>query len=154
METHFFSAMSQWFMYFLPTIVAWFRRRQGNSIVLPFGLFFLLNLTLAWTVVVWLLLMANALGFNPVPWVVFKLAKFLPSGPPMGAPQAAQDSSAMGHTCGQCGGSGTMMCSQCQGHGSWYTQPTSAHEVAQLQTCGHCLSSGRIRCPYCLGSRV
>jgi hypothetical protein len=156
MESHFFSAMSQWFMYFLPTIIAWVRLRMGKQIPLSLGQIFLFNLILAWTVVVWILLMANALGYNPVPWVVFKLAKFLPSsGPagPMSAPQAESFSS-QGQVCGQCGGSGSVTCSHCQGHGSWYTQPTRADEVAQLQTCSYCISSGHIRCPYCGGARV
>lgn len=156
MESHFFSSMAQWFMYFLPTIVAWVRLRMGNELPLSLGKIFLFNLVLAWTIVVWILLMLNAFGYNPVPWVAMKVAKWLPaSGPagPMSVPQGGAFSS-QGQSCGQCGGSGSMTCSQCQGRGSWYTQPTTAYDVAQLQTCGTCMSSGRIRCPYCGGARV
>jgi hypothetical protein len=156
MDSHVISALSQWFMYFLPTLVAWLRVRMGKPLPLSLGAIFFLNLTLAWTVVMWMLLMVNALGYNPVPWIAFKLAKVLPaSGPavPMSAPQTGPFSS-QGQSCGQCGGSGSVMCSQCQGRGSWYTQPMSAHEVSQLQTCSYCMSSGRIRCPYCGGVRV
>ncbi len=149
--THFISALSQWFMYFLPSIVAWIRLRSGKKIPISFGRFFVMNFFLAWTVVVWILLMVNAFGLNPVPWVTLRLAKVLPSGQgPMGAPQTA-DTSSQGRMCGQCGGTGSMTCSHCQGRGSWYTQPTTAHEVAQMQTCSYCMSSGRIRCPYCGG---
>jgi hypothetical protein len=156
MDTHVISSLSQWFMYLLPTIVAWIRLRMGKTIVGSLGFLFVLNLFLGWTVVMWILVMVNALGYNPVPWVALKLAKFLPSsGPagPMSAPQTGSFSS-QGQVCSQCGGSGSVTCSQCQGRGSWYTQPTSADEVSQLQTCSYCMSSGRIRCPYCGGARV
>jgi len=97
--------------------------------------------------------MGNALGYNPIPWVGFKLLKFLPGGgaAPMNAPQAAGAPSSQGQICGQCGGSGYVPCSHCQARGGWYTQPTTAHEIAQLQSCSYCMSSGRIRCPYCGG---
>ena len=36
---------------------------------LSLGFFILTNLVLGWTVVVWILLMINAFGYNPVPWV-------------------------------------------------------------------------------------
>ena len=156
MESHFFSTMFQWFMYLLPTIVAWIRLRMGKPVVGSLGLLFTLNLFAGWTVVIWILVMANAFGYNPVPSIALKVAKLLPaSGPagPMTAPQTGAFASA-GQICSQCGGSGTMRCSQCQGRGSWYTQPTTAYEVAQLQTCGACMSSGRIRCGYCGGARA
>ena len=155
MDSRFISAMSQWAMYFLPSIVAWIRLRMGKTVPLSFGFFILVNLLLAWTVVVWVLLMINAFGYNPVPWVAFKLAEFLPASgaASMNAQQAPGAPSGQGQICGQCGGTGSMTCSHCQGRGSWYTQPTSAHEVAQLQSCSYCLSSGRIRCPYCGGVR-
>ena len=156
MDSRFISAMSQWAMYFLPSIVAWIRLRMGKTVPLSLGFFIVLNLTLAWTVVVWILLMINAFGYNPVPWVVFKLAKFLPASgaAPMNVPQAPGAPSLQGQICGQCGGAGSVTCSHCQGRGSWYTQPTTAHEVAQLQSCSYCMSSGRIRCPYCGGVRA
>jgi DnaJ-class molecular chaperone len=83
--------------------------------------------------------MINAFGYNPVPWVVFKLAKFLPASgaAPMNAPHAQGASSWQGQTYGQCGGTGSVTCSHCQGRGSWYTQPTTAQEVAQLQSCSY-----------------
>jgi hypothetical protein len=156
MDSRFISAMSQWAMYFLPSIVACIRLRMGKTVPLSLGLFVLLNLMVAWTVVGWIMLMLNAFGYNPVPWVVFKLAKVLPASgaAPMNAPQASGAPSWQGQICGQCGGSGSVTCSHCQGRGSWYTQPTTAHEVAQLQSCSYCMSSGRIRCPYCGGVRV
>ncbi|HKT34394.1 MAG TPA: hypothetical protein VJR03_06150 [Nitrospira sp.] len=156
MESHFFSSMSQWFMYLLPTIVGFIRLRMGKSIVGSLGFLFVLNLFLGWTILMWILVMANALGYNPVPAIALRVAKFLPSSGmagPMSVPQQGSFSS-HGQSCGQCGGSGSMMCSQCQGRGSWYTQPTRADEVAQLQTCSYCMSSGRIRCSYCGGVRV
>ena len=157
MDARFISAMSQWAMYFLPSIVAWIRLRMGKTVPLSMGFFILVNLLLAWTVVVWIMLMLNAFGYNPVAWVVLKLARFLPAtgAAPMTAPQApGAPSWQQGQVCGQCGGSGSVTCSHCQGRGSWYTQPTTAHEVSQLQSCSYCMSSGRIRCPYCGGVRV
>ena len=52
MDSRFITAMSQWAMYFLPSIVAWIRLRMGNKIHLSFGFFILISLLLAWTVVV------------------------------------------------------------------------------------------------------
>lgn len=156
MESHFFSTMSQWFMYLLPTIVSWVQLRRGKQLPLTLGMIFFSNLFLGWTIVMWILLMLNAFGYNPVPWVAFKLAKVLPSSGlagPVSAPQTGSFSS-QGQNCSQCGGSGSVTCSQCQGRGSWYTQPTSADEVSQLQSCSYCMSSGRIRCPYCGGAHV
>ena len=34
MDPRFVSAMSQWFMYLLPTIVAWLRVRMGKNVVI------------------------------------------------------------------------------------------------------------------------
>ena len=157
MESHFFSTMSQWFMYLLPTIVSWVQLRRGKQLPLTLGMIFFSNLFLGWTIVMWILLMVNAFGYNPVPWVAVKVAKVLQAsglGGPMNVPQAAGSFSSQGQNCSQCGGSGSVTCSQCQGRGSWYTQPTSADEVSQLQTCSYCVSSGRIRCPYCGGAHM
>lgn len=90
MDPRFISAMSQWFIYFLPSIVAWTRLRMGKAVPLSLGQIFVFNLLVAWTVVGWILLMANALGYNPIPWVVFKVLKFMPGGggAAMNAPQA------------------------------------------------------------------
>lgn len=150
------STLFQLFMYFLPTIVAWLRLRSGKQLPLSLGQIFLFNLILAWTIVVWILLMLNAFGYNPVPWIAFKLAKFLQASGPTSSYGEAQAGSfsSQGQSCSQCGGSGSITCSHCQGRGSWYTQPMSADEVSQLQTCSYCMSSGRIRCPYCGGAHV
>jgi hypothetical protein len=34
MDSHFISAMSQWAMYFLPSVVAWIRLRMGKKVPL------------------------------------------------------------------------------------------------------------------------
>lgn len=155
MSPRFLSAMSQWAIYFLPSIIAFIRIRRGKTVPIPMTLFLFSNLFLAWTVVVWILLMMNAFGLNPVPQVAIWLVKVLPKsgGMPMNAPQES-GASPQRQLCGQCGGTGSMPCSQCQGRGQWYSQPTSANEVAQLQRCSHCMGSGRIRCPYCGGAHV
>ena len=44
MESHFFSTMSQWFMYLLPTIVSWIQLRRGKTLPLPLGMIFFSNL--------------------------------------------------------------------------------------------------------------
>lgn len=154
MDTHVLSFLFQWFIYFLPTIVFWIRKRMGKKVFGGTGFCFVCNLLLGWTIVVWILFMLNAFGYNPVAWVVLRLAKVMGNaGPgPMSVPQPAGSPSPQVNTCGQCGGTGSMTCSQCQGRGSWYTQPTTAHETSQLQTCSYCMSSGRIRCPYCGGT--
>src|SRR5713226_400940 len=107
MDPRFVSAMSQWFMYFLPTIVAWLRVRMGKKIVTSVGSIFFYNLILAWTVVMWILLMLNAFNLDPLQWVLVKMVKFWPGGgaAPMNAPQAAWGPSSQGQICGQCGGS-------------------------------------------------
>jgi hypothetical protein len=117
MDPRFVSAMSQWFMYFLPTIVAWLRVRMGKKIVTSVGSIFFYNLILAWTGVMWIILMLNAFNLDPLQWVILKLVKFVPRGgaAPMNAPQAAWGPSSQGQICGQCGGSGTVPCPQCQG---------------------------------------
>jgi hypothetical protein len=155
METHFWSAMSQWAMYFLPSIVAWFRKRAGKEVPFSMSYFLVFNFLLAWTVVVWILLMLNAFGLNPVPWLAVQLAKVLPSSGPVNrnASQADEGTSSP-VVCGQCGGTGTIPCTVCLGRGSWYTQPTGEHGVAQLDGCNYCTRSGRIRCPYCGGAHA
>jgi len=55
MDPRFISAMSQWFMYFLPSIVAWIRLRMGKTVPLRFGFLVLMNLLIAWTVGGWIL---------------------------------------------------------------------------------------------------
>ena len=150
MDPRVINALSQWFMYFLPTIVAWLRVRMGKKIVTSVRSVFFFNLLLGWTVIGWILMMADALGYDPILWVISKLIRFWPGGgaAPMNAPQTAWGPSSQGQICGQCGGSGYVVCPQCDGRPSWYTEPTTAHEIAQLQTCYYCSASGRIRCPY------
>jgi hypothetical protein len=46
MDPRFINAMSQWFMYFLPSIVAWIRLRMGKTVPLPLGSIFFFNLIL------------------------------------------------------------------------------------------------------------
>lgn len=67
-------------MYFAPTLIGWYRVRQGKRLIYSVRQLFLFNLLIAWTVVGWFLLLANALGFNPVAWIAPRLAKNLPSG--------------------------------------------------------------------------
>jgi hypothetical protein len=143
-----FSSLSQWVMYFLPTIVAVIRKRMGKPLPLSLGMFFFANLALAWTVVVWILLMINAFGLNPVPWLAVRLAKVLPTGGP-GPMAVPQEANASGNACGNCSGTRSVTCPQCHGRGSWYSQPTTATGVAELEGCNYCSRSGRIRCPYC-----
>ncbi len=142
--------------YFAPTLVAAVRKSQGRNIVMPsLGMFAMLNVVIAWTVFGWFLLMANALGLNPVAGVVKRIVGN-PSGPPGFDPRRPPGQAAAGGsstvTCGSCGGNGSIPCSTCQGRGSWYTQPTTANGTAQLQTCGACMSSGKLRCMGCGGS--
>ena len=150
-----FNGLTFWLIYFAPTLVAWYRVRQGGAIVGRLGGIALINLLIGWTVIGWFLMLANAFGVNPVAWFVLRFGHHLTTSGP--APTGGQDNfpasaTATGVACGQCGGSGSVMCSSCGGRGSWYNAPTGAAGVAQLQTCGACTSSGRLRCPYCGGS--
>jgi hypothetical protein len=138
--------------YMLPTIIAWYRQKQGKSIVIPFGLLFCLNFFVGWTIVGWFLALANALGFNPVAAIVPSLVKHLPaSGPGPGVPQAG---SAGGGAvpCGQCGGTGSTTCSSCGGRGNWFEAPTGATGSGEQRSCSACIGSGRLRCVTCGGT--
>ena len=150
------NALVLWVLYFAPTLVAWYRTRRGKAVVGSIAQIFVFNLILGWTVVGWILYMANAFGTNPVAWFVLRFVKPAPSGPGMVFPHPTAASSGGSRpsavSCSQCGGAGSMTCSSCGGRGSWYEAPTSATGVAQLHTCPACTSSGRIRCPYCGGS--
>ena len=141
-----------WVIYFAPILIAWFRNRRGKSVFGSIGQIFVLNLLLGWTVVGWILTLANAFGLNPVAWIVVRLFKAAPSGPTKGFSQGTASSSTNTVPCSPCGGSGSMTCSSCSGRGSWYDAPTGATGVAQLHTCPAYVSSGRIRCAYCGGS--
>lgn len=138
--------------YMAPSIIAWYRRRQGKPIVLPFHSLVLANFFLGWTIVGWFLVLANALGYNPVAAIVPQLVKYLPSSGPGAVPPQGSPSSAGPGACGMCGGTGSMMCSSCGGRGSWYDPPSGESGTAQLRTCSACISSGRIRCTSCGGS--
>jgi hypothetical protein len=147
----FGNALFFWVLYFAPTLIAWYRKRRGSPVAGSVGQLFTINLLLGWTVVGWILPLANAFGLNPVAWIAPRLVKAAPSGPGLPLRQTTPSSSAT-VSCSQCGGSGSMTCSSCGGRGSWYDAPTGATGVAQLHTCPACTSSGRIRCAYCGGS--
>lgn len=140
-----------WLLYFTPTLIGWFRARQGKPQIYSTGQLFLFNFMLGWTVVGWFLMLANALGFNPVAWIAPRVAKIAPAGQAGNAPQGPQSSS-QGSVCAHCQGSGTMSCSTCAGRGSWYDPPQGQNGVAQLRMCPACTSSGRLRCSACGGS--
>ena len=153
-----FSGLSFALCYFAPTIVAWYRKRNGNLILGTLGQIFVLNLVTGLTILGWLLALANAFNRNPVGWIAVRLANPLikygrtgaPASSASGGGARAEPPSSM--SCSACGGSRSVMCSSCGGRGSWYNPPTTATGVAQLQTCPVCTSSGRIRCMTCGGS--
>jgi len=151
-----------WLIYLAPTILAWYRQRQGLPIVTTVGSIALFNVLLGWTGIGWLLSLANALGYNPIAQFAPKLAQFLidhgfaqtpgHNAPPPG-PNASPGAPGPGQvTCGQCSGAGTMTCSTCNGRGNWYEQPQLAAGSPEHKSCGACIGSGRIRCQYCGGS--
>jgi hypothetical protein len=142
-----------WSLYFAPTLIAWFRVRQGKPLVNTLRQNFFFNFLLGWTVVGWLLVLANAFGLNPVAWLAPRLVKVLPTGPAGNtSPGAPSSSQTTGAPCSQCQGSGSLTCSSCAGRGSWYDPPQGEQGTAQLRTCPACVSSGRLRCTYCGGS--
>jgi len=153
-----FSGLSFAVCYFIPTIVAWYRKRRRNPILGTLGQIFVVNLLTGFTVLGWFLALANAFNRNPVAWIAVRLAnplvKYGRTGgpPPSASGGGARAGSASSMSCSACGGSGSVMCSSCGGRGSWYNPPTTANGVAQLQTCPACTSSGRIRCMTCGGS--
>lgn len=145
------SGLLFWVLYFAPTLIGWYRLRQGKPPIYSIGRLFLFNFLIAWTVIGWFLLLANALGYNPVAAIAPGLVKYMPSGQAGHAPQGVQGSAQPG-ACSQCQGSGSMTCSSCSGRGSWYDPPSGANGVAQLRTCPACASSGKVRCTTCGGS--
>jgi hypothetical protein len=148
-----FNGLSFWFIYFAPTLIAWYRVRRGGAIIGSLLGIGFINLLIGWTVIGWFLMLANAFGINPVAWFVLRFGQHLPAARPAAvAGQSHAPSGSSSVMCGQCGGSGSITCSRCGGRGSWYNPPTGASGVAQLETCGTCSSSGRLRCPYCGGS--
>ena len=150
-----FNDFAWWVIYFAPSLVAWYRVKQGGTIVGSLGGIVFLNAIIGWTVVGWVLMLANAFGVNPVAWLVLRFGQRLTTSGSAytgGQGNVPATSTSTDVPCGQCGGSGSITCSSCGGRGSWYDPPTGASGVAQLQTCGTCTSSGRLRCPYCGGS--
>jgi len=139
--------LSFFLCYMSPTLIAWYRVRQGKSIVLPFKTLLLFNLFAGWTVVGWLLALANAFGLNPVARIAPSLARAL-VGAAGRTPPAAQSGSdpgnLMGRTCPGCNGQGRMTCTYCNGSGQRY-------EGAGLTTCSACHGQRTIQCS-CGGS--
>ena len=137
---------------FAPIIVG-LLRRSGN---LP--MLFLLNVLLGWTVVGWLFSWTfvfptlNALFVRTVLLLAGKRAGQGVPGQPVMASPGGMDAPRAAAPCATCGGGGTQTCSSCSGRGSWYEQPQTATDVAQLRHCGACTSSGRLRCVSCGGS--
>jgi len=143
-------------LYNAPWLIAWYRVRHGKPIVGTLGMLFVMNFFMGWTIVGWILPLANALGYNPVPYIAVPLAKLMVQYgrvPGQGPAQGQGPANGSGpNTCSACGGSGSMSCSSCGARGSWYDAPQGEHGVAQLRTCNACMSSGRLRCTYCGGS--
>ena len=135
-----------WLFYMAPTLIAGYRVRQGKPIAIPFLKLLLFNLFLGWTVVAWLLSLANAFGFNPVARIAPRLAKALEGagGPGPPAPAGSDSSNLMGRTCPTCNGQGRMSCGSCNGSGQRY-------EGAGLVTCSICQGQRTIQC-RCGGS--
>ena len=149
-----FNALTGWLFYFAPSLIAWYRAKHGKPIVGSVRTIFIYNLVIGWSGVGWVLMLANAFGKDPVAWFLRRYVHhFVTSGPAPTRPQGGLPyGTPAAQACGQCGGSGTVMCSSCSGRGSWYNPPSGASGTAQLQTCPACASSGRLRCPYCGGS--
>lgn len=135
------STLSFWFMYFSPTLIAWYRVRHGKPIVLPLRTLFLFNLTLGWTVVAWLLSLANALGFNPVASVAQGLVKVLPAGGSGAGPGPVDPGSSgtQSKVCPACDAQGRAPCTACNGGGQRY-------EGAGLVACSACQGSRTVFC--------
>ena len=143
-----FSGLLGFGLYMLPSIVAWYRQKQGKSIVLSLGFLVVMNFFIAWTVLGWFLLMANALGYNPVAAVAPGIAKFaIKYGRVQGVPAQQGGATPGGGSapCGQCGGSGRSGCPSCGGTGqSWSS--------GSQQQCSFCIGSGRVQCMSCSGT--
>ena len=138
--------------YMSPSIVGWFRKTPN------FGLLLACNLLLGWTIVGWFLawnmVFPSLLGwfFQWLAGAARNNAGMMPQGAarPMG--NFGADAGTGSRPCSTCGASGQERCSYCQGRGSWYTQPQTATDVAQLVTCSHCGASGKVTCHTCGGT--
>jgi hypothetical protein len=139
-----------WSCYFAPTLIAWFRARQGKAIVNSMGQLFLFNLLIGWTVIGWFLVLANAFGLNPVAWAVPRLVKVLPAGRVGNRPQGnAVPSYGPGTDsprCTTCGGSGQMTCPTCRGQRGHWETPQTAEGTSRWLPCSYCISSGTVQC--------
>lgn len=112
----FINALTFWLSYFAPSLIAWYRARNGKPIIGSVGFIVVINFLIGWTVVGWLVMLANALGYNPVAWFVLHYGKHLTTsraaGPSSqgGLPPSGTRSAVL---CGQCGGTGYVRCSSC-----------------------------------------
>jgi hypothetical protein len=141
--------------YFAPTLIAWYRRRDGHPTVGSLGQIFFFNLIAGFTIIGWFLALANAFNRNPVAAIAPRLADFLvrygrTGAPPPPPKAAAPAGSASSMSCGQCGGSGAITCPACGGRGSGEAHPPGGTGAAQ--NCPTCKGSGRIQCMACGGS--
>ena len=136
--------------YMSPTIVGWFRKTPNWWLLLA------ANFLVGWTIVGWILcwnmVFPSILGWF-FKWLAGAARNSAPAMPQGGARPTGNFSGEGGsRPCSTCGASGQERCSFCQGRGSWYTQPQTATEVAQLVTCTHCGASGKVTCHTCGGS--
>ncbi len=141
--------------YFAPTLIAWFRARQGKAVVTSVGQLFWFNLLVGWTVIGWLLALANAFGRNPVAWVAPRLVKVLPAGPGGGRPQGNagpfQGAGTDTARCNTCGGSGQMTCPTCRGQKGHWETPQTAEGASRWAPCSYCIGNGTVQCTSAFG---
>ena len=140
-----------WPLYFLPFIVGCLRRSQN------LGLIFFVNLTMAWTVigwiVAWALVFSGSTGRVLRP-LVEKYQRSAAPGSPAPAPgmgQAGSDQAPQPRTCTSCT-NGRMTCPMCRGTPNRYEPPQGANGSPQLVSCGYCSASGTVQCTTCGGS--
>lgn len=135
-----------WIAYLAPSLIAVYRVRQGKPIPGSLTGLIALNVLFGWTVVVWFLTLANALGFNPVAFIARRMVKNMPAGgagmPPPGADSSGPN--VLGKTCPRCNGQGRVSCYACNGSGQRY-------EGAGLTTCSQCMGQCTVQCS-CGGS--
>lgn len=92
-----FNGLTFWLSYFAPSLIAWYRVKNGKPIFGTVGQIVLYNLLIGWTVVGWFLMLANAFGYNPVAWFVLRFGKHLTtSGPAPAGPRGAPPSEGPG----------------------------------------------------------